>query len=1245
MNPIVQKLGLLVTMLLTVLCASAYDFEVDGIYYGKLSSEEAMVTYRTTSYDSYYGDVTIPEAVEYDGVVYSVTQIGEKAFYRCTSLRSVSLPYSIKKIGLLAFSDSKSLAKVFISDLTAWCEMECDFNPLSYGAVLYLDGKPIESLEHLSNSCTKIRKDAFYGQRSIKKLIIPEFIEEVGERAFSGCSNISYLEIGANVKKLGEGAFRECSSLNTIKLADSNQELSIGRYRIGDTNSYFYDSPLKTVYIGRPFSWEDTSMNYRYYYPFTKAVNVIFNCENASLSGFGNAIDLKNVYVGPRCKTLAFYGNNKVDNLFCFASDLRVESGSSCSRPIKTLHVINPTSLPAAFVNATYESVRPLVTLSGISNPPVFEYGQSIDASTIAIESEVPMEVSLSVSSMNWNVGQYTQGIDIKFIDSLWSATVNYPFSYTVEKAPLTVIANDKERSYGTENPELTCSFFGFKNGETQNVLTRMPLVETTATLTSNVGSYPIIPTGAEAQNYTFNYERGILTITKANQTIEWSQQFDNATVGDVIELTASSSAGLPIKYSSTDETIAEILTQNGKKFVEFKKPGNVSIRANQEGNDNYNEADRVSKYAKVNLPTYSITLTPTSVTLVEGKSTQLIATVSPESAIDKTVTWKSDNEDVAIVSSNGTVTGVSAGTANITATCGNASATCKVRVNPVTATSVTLSVQYLSLLVGQSDKLTATVSPENTTDKTVTWNSDNEYVAIVSSNGTVTGVSAGTANITATCGNASATCKVRVNPVTATSVTLSVQYLSLLVGQSDKLTATVSPENTTDKTVTWVSSNSQVATVDSEGNVKGLTRGNCTITATAVNGGHTAECQVTVIQPVEAINITPKYLSLKAGESSSLSVSVIPANANNKSVPWISEDESIAKVDQLGNVTAIAGGRTKISAKSNYDNSLNDFCEITVTQPVTGITLSQNSAEISVDGSLQLIATVLPDNSSNKNVTWSSSDLSVAMVSGNGIVYGIKAGQATIMATTEDGGFSALCKISVKDGFIPISEIALNQTSIDGNIGDTFQLTASILPENASNKTLIWQSDNESVASVDNNGLVRLLNSGVAMIKASATDGSGTYSECKVTVNKVLVTSITLSETTKEMAVGEEFQLFATILPDNATSKNVEWKSTNESIAIVDNKGVVKALKQGECEVSVTAMDGSETTASCKIKVYKYSAIEDVIADDKENIAIYSAHGFLLFKGTHADLPQLNNGIYIVQTDSGKTIKLIINN
>ena len=1150
-------------MLLTVLCASAYDFEVDGIYYGKLSSEEAMVTYRTTSYDSYYGDVTIPEAVEYDGVVYSVTQIGEKAFYRCTSLRSVSLPYSIKKIGLLAFSDSKSLAKVFISDLTAWCEMECDFNPLSYGAVLYLDGKPIESLEHLSNSCTKIRKDAFYGQRSIKKLIIPEFIEEVGERAFSGCSNISYLEIGANVKKLGEGAFRECSSLNTIKLADSNQELSIGRYRIGDTNSYFYDSPLKTVYIGRPFSWEDTSMNYRYYYPFTKAVNVIFNCENASLSGFGNAIDLKNVYVGPRCKTLAFYGNNKVDNLFCFASDLRVESGSSCSRPIKTLHVINPTSLPAAFVNATYESVRPLVTLSGISNPPVFEYGQSIDASTIAIESEVPMEVSLSVSSMNWNVGQYTQGIDIKFIDSLWSATVNYPFSYTVEKAPLTVIANDKERSYGTENPELTCSFFGFKNGETQNVLTRMPLVETTATLTSNVGSYPIIPTGAEAQNYTFNYERGILTITKANQTIEWSQQFDNATVGDVIELTASSSAGLPIKYSSTDETIAEILTQNGKKFVEFKKPGNVSIRANQEGNDNYNEADRVSKYAKVNLPTYSITLTPTSVTLVEGKSTQLIATVSPESAIDKTVTWKSDNEDVAIVSSNGTVTGVSAGTANITATCGNASATCKVRVNPVTATSVTLSVQYLSLLVGQSDKLTATVSPENTTDKTVTW----------------------------------------------------------------------------------VSSNSQVATVDSEGNVKGLTRGNCTITATAVNGGHTAECQVTVIQPVEAINITPKYLSLKAGESSSLSVSVIPANANNKSVTWISEDESIAKVDQLGNVTAIAGGRTKISAKSNYDNSLNDFCEITVTQPVTGITLSQNSAEISVDGSLQLIATVLPDNSSNKNVTWSSSDLSVAMVSGNGIVYGIKAGQATIMATTEDGGFSALCKISVKDGFIPISEIALNQTSIDGNIGDTFQLTASILPENASNKTLIWQSDNESVASVDNNGLVRLLNSGVAMIKASATDGSGTYSECKVTVNKVLVTSITLSETTKEMAVGEEFQLFATILPDNATSKNVEWKSTNESIAIVDNKGVVKALKQGECEVSVTAMDGSETTASCKIKVYKYSAIEDVIADDKENIAIYSAHGFLLFKGTHADLPQLNNGIYIVQTDSGKTIKLIINN
>ena len=244
--------------------------------------------------------------------------------------------------------------------------------------------------------------------------------------------------------------------------------------------------------------------------------------------------------------------------------------------------------------------------------------------------------------------------------------------------------------------------------------------------------------------------------------------------------------------------------------------------------------------------------------------------------------------------------------------------------------------------------------------------------------------------------------------------------------------------------------------------------------------------------------------------------------------------------------------------------------------------------------------------------MSWISSDVSVAMVSGNGVVYGIKPGQATIMATTEDGGFSALCKVLVKEKFIPVSEIT---TDINGYLGDSYQLIASIFPENASNKTLIWQSDNEKIASVDNNGLVRMFNPGVAIIKVSSTDGSGVYSECEVTVNKVLVTSITLSETAKDMTVGDEFQLTTTIFPDNATSKNVEWGSTDESIATVDSHGVVKALKQGVCDIYVTATDGSEVTASCKIKVDNTNAIEDITVDNNESVKITQSRDSLSLK------------------------------
>ena len=244
-----------------------------------------------------------------------------------------------------------------------------------------------------------------------------------------------------------------------------------------------------------------------------------------------------------------------------------------------------------------------------------------------------------------------------------------------------------------------------------------------------------------------------------------------------------------------------------------------------------------------------SISLNKTSLSLVEGASETLTATITPSDATDKTVTWTSSDTKVATVS-NGKVTAVKAGTATITAkTSNNKTATCTVTVTKKTveATGISLDKTSLSLDEGESETLTATVSPSDATDKTVTWTSSDKKVATVS-NGKVTAVKAGTATITAKTSNGkTATCTVTVSKkiVEATGISLNKTSLSLHEGASETLTVTITPADTTDKTVTWTSSDTNVATV-SNGKITAVKVGKATITATTSNG-KTATCTVTV--------------------------------------------------------------------------------------------------------------------------------------------------------------------------------------------------------------------------------------------------------------------------------------------------------------------------------------------------------------------------------------------------------------
>ena len=259
---------------------------------------------------------------------------------------------------------------------------------------------------------------------------------------------------------------------------------------------------------------------------------------------------------------------------------------------------------------------------------------------------------------------------------------------------------------------------------------------------------------------------------------------------------------------------------------------------------------------------------------------------------------------------------------------------------------------------------------------------------------------------------------------VAVTGVTVAPATLTLEVGQTGALTATVAPATATNKAVTWTSSAPAIATVDASGTVKGIAPGTATITVKTADGGKTATCAVTVkaaVIPVTGVTLAPGALTLEVGQTGALTATVTPTTATNKAVTWTSSAPAIATVDASGTVKGIAPGTATITVKT-ADGGKTATCAVTVKEAaappvkVTGITLNYSS--ITVNGDLervQLIATVAPATATDQSLTWTSSDASVASVDGAGLVTIRKKGKATVTAKANDGsGVSASCLFDV---------------------------------------------------------------------------------------------------------------------------------------------------------------------------------------------------------------------------------------
>ena len=491
----------------------------------------------------------------------------------------------------------------------------------------------------------------------------------------------------------------------------------------------------------------------------------------------------------------------------------------------------------------------------------------------------------------------------------------------------------------------------------------------------------------------------------------------------------------------------------------------------------------------------------------------------------------------------------------------------CTEKETQVEVSSVSLNTATIEMVEGETFSLMATVLPKDAEYDGVTWASSNASVASVNS-GTVTAVKEGTATITASAGGKSATCSVKVSAkiVAVTSITLDKTSLSMQVGETETLTATIKPDDATDKTVVWTSSDGSVASV-SNGKITALKSGKATITAKS--GTCSAECMVTVSVNTESITLDKTTLSLAVGESATLTATVKPDDATDKAVTWSSSDESVVKVDN-GKVTAVKSGKATVTAKCGGKTA---ECAVTVTVPTGSVTLDKTTLSLAVGETEQLTATVKPDDATDKNVTWTSSDESVAKVV-NGKVTAVKSGKATI--TAKCGGKTAECAVTVT---VPVTSLTLDRTTLSLAVGETAQLTATVKPDDATDKNVSWTSSDEFVAKVDD-GKVTAVKSGKATIIAKCGDKTA---ECEVTVY-AKVTGVKLSSSSLRMMSGDKALLKATITPDNAMNKNISWSSDNETVAVVNN-GEVTAKAEGKATITVTTEDG-QYTATCSVTV-----------------------------------------------------------
>jgi uncharacterized protein YjdB len=688
-----------------------------------------------------------------------------------------------------------------------------------------------------------------------------------------------------------------------------------------------------------------------------------------------------------------------------------------------------------------------------------------------------------------------------------------------------------------------------------------------------------------------------ILPINSKNKTFTWSTSDKNiATIDQDGNLHAIKEGKFIIKA----------ITEDGGKTAEYKlnvKAKRIAIR--------------------------EIKISSESKQVTEGKELRLTGTVIPNNADDKTFTWSVDNKEIATIDQTGKLTAIKEGIVNIKAISAKdgISSGYKITVTKkILVSEIEISSPKERICEGESIKLAAIIKPEDANNKDFTWSVNKEEIATIDQHGNLLAKAVGTVEVIAEAidkGGISSKYNIEIyaKTIAVTAVMINPIIEELYIGRKISVSATLSPSKPTNPKIFWYTSDIKTAVFDEEGKLNGLKAGKVKIKSVTEDGEKYDEYEIEVkVKLVTDINIstTPKenINEIFVNEVLLFSTSIKPTDATYNEVIWTIENiepasspqDAIAIIDQEGHLTAKGKGTINVVATSKDANKVSKYEVQIKDKLVSKIIISTNpigTKEIFVKDVLSFSALIEPNYATNKEITWTIKNVNptggeidiIATIDDEGNLTAKRKGTVKVIATNSYSKVFGEYEIEIKN--VAVEKVVINIPDLVNPIyiEDEINLTATISPENATNKEVSWIITNKNPAPGDqeliaiiNNGILTAKKAGTIIITAKSANDI-ISNECEITIEEpgIRVTGVSIvknydkGKDAYEINPSKSKNIIATIYPENSTNKKIIWTSSDKNIATVNEWGNVSAIKDGSVTITATI---SGYSATCKITV-----------------------------------------------------------